>query len=271
MSAFATSRLKITSPSGALRLRLRDRLLRCRFCISKPCRSPPMPSLGSTPGGASILRTSAPKSAKIRTQVGPARTRVRSSKRRLDRALEARGGGIDHSECYELASAPHSVGQLDDASELAPLVIEAQGISTHARRKAALRADTEVIERDVAGRFIDASAQQVKRLELGPLAADQPEDHGLVLRYVTQRRQAARALALVFEEERVYVGLAKELFGDRVIAAFRHPVALVVALAEVKPDGHARRPRRDAEVDGGHIGLQQSRRLQAGGVHLRSD
>src|SRR5262249_9622092 len=246
MSAFATSRLKITSPSGALRLRLSDRLLRCRFCMSKPCRSPPMPSLGSTPGGASILSTSAPKSAKMRTHVGPARTRVRSSTRRLDRALDERGGGIDHSECYERASAPHRIGQLDNARELAPLVMEAQGISTHARRKAALRADTEVIERNVAGRFIDAPAQQVKRLELGPLAADQSEDHGLVLRYMAERRKAARALALIFEEERVDVGLAKQLFGDRVIAAFRHPVALVVALAEVKPDGHAGRPRRDA-------------------------
>src|SRR5262249_16917057 len=255
MSAFATSRLKITSPSGALRLRLRDRLLRCRFCISKPCRSPPMPSLGSTPGGASILRTSAPKSAKMRTHVGPARTRVRSSTRRLDRALDERGGGIDHSECYERASAPHRVGQLDDARELAPLVIEAQGISTHARRKAALRTDAEAIKRNVARRLVDALPQQVKRLELGPLAADQPEDHRLILRHVAQRCKAARALALVFEEEGVDVGLTKQLLGDRVIAAFRHPVTLVIALAEVKPDGHAGGARRHAEVDGGHIGL----------------
>src|SRR6056300_1940281 len=37
-----------------------------------------MPALGSTPSGASILMTSAPKSAKTRQQVGPARTRVKS-------------------------------------------------------------------------------------------------------------------------------------------------------------------------------------------------
>ncbi len=50
-----------------------------------------MPSFGSTPGGASILITSAPKSARMRQHVGPARTRVRSSTRRWDSAGEATG------------------------------------------------------------------------------------------------------------------------------------------------------------------------------------
>src|ERR1700730_17187965 len=50
-----------------------------------------MDSLGSTPGGASILITSAPKSARMRQQVGPARTRLRSSTRRCDNALDAIG------------------------------------------------------------------------------------------------------------------------------------------------------------------------------------
>src|SRR5580700_92069 len=50
-----------------------------------------MDSLGSTPGGASILITSAPKSARMRQQVGPARTRVRSSTRRCDSARDAIG------------------------------------------------------------------------------------------------------------------------------------------------------------------------------------
>src|ERR1700724_1893317 len=50
-----------------------------------------MDSLGSTPGGASILITSAPKSARMRQQVGPARTRVRSRTRRCDNALDGIG------------------------------------------------------------------------------------------------------------------------------------------------------------------------------------
>ncbi len=41
--------------------------------------------------GVSILMTSAPQSASWRTQVGPERTRVRSSTVKRVRALEARG------------------------------------------------------------------------------------------------------------------------------------------------------------------------------------
>ena len=44
-------------------------------------------------GGASILMTRAPQSASWRTQVGPARTRVRSSTLKRESALEARGNG----------------------------------------------------------------------------------------------------------------------------------------------------------------------------------
>src|SRR4051812_6913164 len=57
--------------------------------MSGPSRGPPMPSFGSTPGGVSILITSAPKSANCRTQVGPARTRERSSTRKRASAADA--------------------------------------------------------------------------------------------------------------------------------------------------------------------------------------
>src|SRR5712692_794059 len=62
--------------------------------MSGPSRGPPMASLGSTPGGDSILMTSAPKSANCLTQVGPARTRDRSRMRKRDSAVEAAIFGI---------------------------------------------------------------------------------------------------------------------------------------------------------------------------------
>src|SRR3954453_6006595 len=55
------------------------RLLRWTCWKSGPCRSPPMPLPVSISSGASILMTLAPQSASCRTQVGPERTRVRSS------------------------------------------------------------------------------------------------------------------------------------------------------------------------------------------------
>src|SRR3954469_16438233 len=53
-----------------------------------------MASFGSRPGGLSILITPAPKSARMRVQVGPARTQVRSSTRIGARAVDGVGRGM---------------------------------------------------------------------------------------------------------------------------------------------------------------------------------
>src|SRR5258707_4236348 len=93
-SAFLTMRLNAAKASGALRLSVMLRLLRCRFWKSDPSRGPPS---GSPPPGSgvnSILMTLAPQSASWRTQVGPARTRVRSRTVNRSSAREALGNGI---------------------------------------------------------------------------------------------------------------------------------------------------------------------------------
>src|SRR5262249_49747602 len=90
-SAFFTMRLKAFTASGDFRLSVMLRLLRWRFWKSEPSRGPPSasPALGS--GGNSILMTLAPQSASWRTQVGPERTRVRSSTVNRSSAVEAIG------------------------------------------------------------------------------------------------------------------------------------------------------------------------------------
>src|SRR4051812_31659266 len=78
------------------------RLLRCRFWKSEPWRGPPGCSPPASSSSASILMTLAPQSASCRTQVGPARTRVRSSTVKRDKACEARGTAIrENSESLE--------------------------------------------------------------------------------------------------------------------------------------------------------------------------
>src|SRR5262249_33720233 len=93
-SAFLTMRLNAARASGALRLSVMLRLLRCRFWKSDPSRGPPSGSLPPGSGGNSILMTLAPQSASWRTQVGPARTRVRSRTVNRSSAREALGNGI---------------------------------------------------------------------------------------------------------------------------------------------------------------------------------
>ena len=64
----------ISMPRGDLRSSVSERLLRWRFCESKPRRG----KSPSTSSRAEIWTTRAPMSASWRTQVGPERARVRS-------------------------------------------------------------------------------------------------------------------------------------------------------------------------------------------------
>src|ERR1700719_4260334 len=96
-SAFLTIFLNAATPSADLRLSVMLRLLRCKFMKSGPSRGPPSGSPVSRWAGVSILMTLAPQSASWRTQVGPERTRVKSSTVKRERAFEARGNGIRYS------------------------------------------------------------------------------------------------------------------------------------------------------------------------------
>src|ERR1700730_2292543 len=98
-SALFASRRKISTPCACLRSRVMLRLLRCRFWKSGPSRGPP---IWPSSSGISILMTSAPQSASWRTQVGPARTRVRSST--LKRASAWLAGGRDIGGSVELTA-----------------------------------------------------------------------------------------------------------------------------------------------------------------------
>src|SRR5215468_2771449 len=81
-------------PLGSFRFNVIARLLRCKFWKSEPWRGPPGCSPAPSSSSASTLMTLAPQSASWRTQVGPERTRVRSSTVKRERAWEARGKDI---------------------------------------------------------------------------------------------------------------------------------------------------------------------------------
>src|SRR6201994_5137665 len=77
-SACSTSRSRISGASSFFRFKVMARLLRCRFWKSEPSRRPTSSPASPSSGGGSTRITSAPQSAKVRTQDGPARARVRS-------------------------------------------------------------------------------------------------------------------------------------------------------------------------------------------------
>src|SRR6266545_2557165 len=124
-SARATSRLRISRPSGALRSSVIERLFRWRFWASKPRREK-SPSMSSR---AATWTTLAPMSASCRTQVGPDLARVRSmtvyGARGSVIALLPRSRGLETDECARLGDA--AVPQIELRSErgLRPQVLQA--------------------------------------------------------------------------------------------------------------------------------------------------
>src|ERR1700760_3179115 len=77
-SACSTSRSRISGASSFFRFKVMARLLRCRFWKSEPSRRPTSSPASPSSGGGSTRITSAPQSARVRTQDGPARASVRA-------------------------------------------------------------------------------------------------------------------------------------------------------------------------------------------------
>src|SRR5882672_3072691 len=98
-------------------------------------------------------------------------------------------------------SSPNLARGLDYHLELALLVVLGDAVADHVGGEAALRAERELLERQVLRRLFDPAPQAVDGLELGHLGADEPQDADLALRKVAQRREAAGARAVVLEEE----------------------------------------------------------------------
>jgi hypothetical protein len=136
-----------------------------------------------------------------------------------------------------------------DPLELAPLLILAQLDAADAAAESALRAQRKLIEGQIASCIVDAALEHIHRLELGTLGRDETEDRDFAFREETQRRQIARALAVVFEQKPVVLEPGEQALGDAVVASFPVPLrhhlagygidAARIAAADMQPEGHA--------------------------------
>src|SRR5687768_8364179 len=76
--------------------------------------------------------------------------------------------------------APDLAGGRHHELQLTPLFFLRQQVTGGCRREAALGAQSQVLDRDVAGRLVDAAEQLVLRLQPGSLAAHQAENDHLI-------------------------------------------------------------------------------------------
>jgi hypothetical protein len=88
-----------------------------------------------------------------------------------------------------------------------------------------LRAERQLVERDVTGGFVDSPSEIVDRLELRNLGADQAQHDGLASGHEAQRFETAGARRVVLEQEAGVVEFVEEHLGDRVVGALAMPHA----------------------------------------------
>jgi hypothetical protein len=144
---------------------------------------------------------------------------------------------------------PYLARYLDGAGELLPLVGLGEEVAVDGGGEAALVAEAELVEGDIAGRLVDPALERVLRFDLGAFGAHDAEHHGLARGHEAERGEVARAAVVVLEEEAVDPELVEQDLGDRLVAALGDPGALVVAAAEVDADCHVGGPALDRLVD----------------------
>src|SRR5262249_23407716 len=127
-------------------------------------------------------------------------------------AAEARGPSRTRSASAPAASLagrlgmggrapPHAAAGFRDEAQLGPLLVLGEEVAFHRGGEAALGAEREVLQGDVAGRRLDPPRERVAALELRPLAAHEAEHHRPALRDEPQRLETPRPLLVVLQPE----------------------------------------------------------------------
>ena len=195
-NAIDTLELPVGAPGQALR---------CTSASGCRASSPAWPT-GRSPGAKPMrrcTRPSRPGATASRCSSRPSRWRERrarvapgSEHRRRERSDDRRSCHLSASRCLirsstvspaenacerERAQPQTSPRNLDDALELAPLVVLRQRVAVVRAREAALRRQAQALERDELRGLVDAALQGVLGFELAELGRDQAEHDLLVL------------------------------------------------------------------------------------------
>jgi len=109
-------------------------------------------------------------------------------------------GGEPGTRCgFAYRLAPDAMGSFGDELQLGPLIFFGEEISFGGRGEAALRAESQIFERDVFRGFVDAMGEFVGIFEARDFAADQAENDRFAARDETKRREGTGTLVVVFE------------------------------------------------------------------------
>src|SRR5262249_9292317 len=161
-------------------------------------------------------------------------------------------------------SPPYVSGDLDDPRELGPLLVLGKRVAFLGRGKAALRRETELIERSKLARFLDAALDYGLVLELAELGRDEAKHDDLAaFGQQAQRLQAAGALGVPFEEISVYREIVEQLVRNLLVAAGADEGRTEVAAAEMRGDHHVGRLGLERRIEDLAIAIELPVRVVA--------
>ena len=80
----------------------------------------------------------------------------------------------------------------------------------------------------------DAPAQVIHALKLAEFSGDQAEHNEFVFGYVLERRERARAIIVVLEQESLYLEPLEEPAADRFVTSLGEPPAALIAASEME-------------------------------------
>ena len=94
-----------------------------------------------------------------------------------------------------------------------------------------MRADRQILERDVPRDFVNLSLQVLLAFHRGELGAHETNNNFLVLWHEAQRLETAGSFGIVFQEVGVHIQFRKNGIGDEIIAPACEERALEIAAA----------------------------------------
>ncbi len=118
-----------------------------------------------------------------------------------------------------LGVSPNFLGNINYERELRPLLVFGQQIAFFGTRKAALRAETQLIEIDEFGSGFNPALDFVFGFELAGFGCDQSEHDLLSLGNQPLRLEATGAVGIVFHYINVDIGLVEQGIGNCVVSA----------------------------------------------------
>src|SRR5207249_2328735 len=107
-------------------------------------------------------------------------------------------------------SSPDVLSRLDDGPQLRAFILDAESVSQDGGGEAALRRESELLEREEASCITDARRELLDCLPARGLGGHEPENRGLVLGHGAQGLEVAGAFVVVLEQEPLGVDLGEK-------------------------------------------------------------